>query len=233
VPRRTRVDVELVRRGLARSRQQAAELIGAGKVSIDGMPAVKPGTAVAATAALKAVPHLDTVVGKIVEFGYERALRRGGVGGEIRQTHASAEDHHPALLEMATCAQRYIGFGDLTHRDRSLHAGGYAFFLQKVLQCKAVHDSAEHAHVVGAGPLHATLLQLRAPEEVSAADHNGDLGAAADYLGDLPGDQVDDVGVESDLPAAEHLATKLEHHPSIQRSRRRRWFAVELRHHPS
>jgi 23S rRNA (cytidine1920-2'-O)/16S rRNA (cytidine1409-2'-O)-methyltransferase len=53
VPRRARVDVELVRRGLARSRQQAAELIGAGKVSIDGMPAVKPGTAVAATAALR------------------------------------------------------------------------------------------------------------------------------------------------------------------------------------
>ncbi|MFZ3267124.1 MAG: TlyA family RNA methyltransferase [Mycobacterium sp.] len=53
MPRRARVDVELVRRGLARSRQQAAELIGAGKVSIDGMPAVKPGTAVAATAALR------------------------------------------------------------------------------------------------------------------------------------------------------------------------------------
>src|SRR5580693_6442816 len=50
--RRARIDVELVRRGLARSRQQAAELIGAGKVSIDGMPAVKPGTAVAATAGL-------------------------------------------------------------------------------------------------------------------------------------------------------------------------------------
>ncbi len=50
--RRARVDAELVRRGLARSRQQAAELIGAGKVSIDGLPAVKPGTAVAVTAAL-------------------------------------------------------------------------------------------------------------------------------------------------------------------------------------
>ena len=35
--RRARVDAELVRRGLARSRQQAAELIGAGRVSIDGM----------------------------------------------------------------------------------------------------------------------------------------------------------------------------------------------------
>ncbi len=50
--RRARVDAELVRRGLARSRQQAAELIGDGRVSIDGMRAVKPATAVAITAAL-------------------------------------------------------------------------------------------------------------------------------------------------------------------------------------
>jgi 23S rRNA (cytidine1920-2'-O)/16S rRNA (cytidine1409-2'-O)-methyltransferase len=50
--RHARVDAELVRRGLARSRQQAAELIGAGRVTIDGIPAVKPATAVAATADL-------------------------------------------------------------------------------------------------------------------------------------------------------------------------------------
>ena len=50
--RRARIDVELVRRGLARSRQQAAELIDAGKVSINGMPAVKAATAVAPTATL-------------------------------------------------------------------------------------------------------------------------------------------------------------------------------------
>jgi 23S rRNA (cytidine1920-2'-O)/16S rRNA (cytidine1409-2'-O)-methyltransferase len=52
VPRRTRVDAELVRRGLARSRQQAAELIGAGRVRIDGMPAAKPATAVSIDASL-------------------------------------------------------------------------------------------------------------------------------------------------------------------------------------
>jgi 23S rRNA (cytidine1920-2'-O)/16S rRNA (cytidine1409-2'-O)-methyltransferase len=52
VTRRARVDAELVRRGLARSRQQAAELIGAGRVSIDGMPAAKPATAVATDAKL-------------------------------------------------------------------------------------------------------------------------------------------------------------------------------------
>jgi 23S rRNA (cytidine1920-2'-O)/16S rRNA (cytidine1409-2'-O)-methyltransferase len=50
--RRARVDAELVRRGLARSRQQAAELIGAGRVSINGMPAAKPATAVSMDAAL-------------------------------------------------------------------------------------------------------------------------------------------------------------------------------------
>ena len=37
---------------MARSRHQAAELIGAGRVSIDGMPAAKPATAVAVTAHL-------------------------------------------------------------------------------------------------------------------------------------------------------------------------------------
>src|ERR1700710_746089 len=52
MPRRSRVDAELVRRGLARSRQQAAELIGAGRVRIDGMPAAKPATAVAMDASL-------------------------------------------------------------------------------------------------------------------------------------------------------------------------------------
>jgi 23S rRNA (cytidine1920-2'-O)/16S rRNA (cytidine1409-2'-O)-methyltransferase len=46
------VDAELVRRGLARSRQQAAELIGAGLVSVDGMRAAKPATAISISANL-------------------------------------------------------------------------------------------------------------------------------------------------------------------------------------
>jgi Zn-dependent protease with chaperone function len=38
----------------------------------------------AATAALKAIPRLDTVVRKVIEFGYERALRRGVLGSAVR-----------------------------------------------------------------------------------------------------------------------------------------------------
>jgi 23S rRNA (cytidine1920-2'-O)/16S rRNA (cytidine1409-2'-O)-methyltransferase len=43
---RARLDAELVRRGLARSRQQAAELIAEGRVVVRGVPAGKPATVV-------------------------------------------------------------------------------------------------------------------------------------------------------------------------------------------
>ena len=45
--RRARLDAELVRRGLARSREQAAELISAGQVTVSGQTAAKPATQVA------------------------------------------------------------------------------------------------------------------------------------------------------------------------------------------
>ncbi|MFC5993040.1 TlyA family RNA methyltransferase [Pseudonocardia hispaniensis] len=41
---RARLDAELVRRGLARSRQQAAEMIAQGRVCVRGVPASKPAT---------------------------------------------------------------------------------------------------------------------------------------------------------------------------------------------
>lgn len=46
VVRRARLDAELVRRGLARSRQQAAQLIAEGRVVVRGVAATKPATAV-------------------------------------------------------------------------------------------------------------------------------------------------------------------------------------------
>jgi 23S rRNA (cytidine1920-2'-O)/16S rRNA (cytidine1409-2'-O)-methyltransferase len=52
VPRRLRLDAELVRRGLARSRDQAAELIGAGRVRVAGATATKPATGVTTDVAI-------------------------------------------------------------------------------------------------------------------------------------------------------------------------------------
>jgi 23S rRNA (cytidine1920-2'-O)/16S rRNA (cytidine1409-2'-O)-methyltransferase len=53
VPRRQRLDAELVRRGLARSRQQAAELVGSGRVTVAGQAASKPATQVDLAAAIE------------------------------------------------------------------------------------------------------------------------------------------------------------------------------------
>ena len=49
-PRRLRLDAELVRRGSARSREQARELIEQGRVSVNGGRAVKPATGVSVDA---------------------------------------------------------------------------------------------------------------------------------------------------------------------------------------
>src|SRR5689334_9761898 len=46
MPRLRRLDAELVRRGLARSREQAGELVAAGRVSVAGRAAAKPATQV-------------------------------------------------------------------------------------------------------------------------------------------------------------------------------------------
>jgi 23S rRNA (cytidine1920-2'-O)/16S rRNA (cytidine1409-2'-O)-methyltransferase len=52
VPRRSRLDAELVRRGLARSRDHASALIAAGKVTVGGVTASKPATGVSTDSAV-------------------------------------------------------------------------------------------------------------------------------------------------------------------------------------
>jgi len=55
-PRRLRLDAELVRRGLARSRDHAAELIADGRVSVGGARAMKAATGVTTDVALLVAP---------------------------------------------------------------------------------------------------------------------------------------------------------------------------------
>ncbi|MBD8505546.1 TlyA family RNA methyltransferase [Hoyosella sp. G463] len=55
MPRRVRVDAELVRRGLARSREHAVELVSAGRVQSAGATIAKPATAIEQHAPLHVV----------------------------------------------------------------------------------------------------------------------------------------------------------------------------------
>jgi 23S rRNA (cytidine1920-2'-O)/16S rRNA (cytidine1409-2'-O)-methyltransferase len=59
VVRRARLDAELVRRGLARSRNQAAELVVAGRVTVGGQVATKAATAIGPDEPVLVVPDAD------------------------------------------------------------------------------------------------------------------------------------------------------------------------------
>lgn len=59
MPRLTRLDAELVRRGLARSREHAVELVTAGRVEVGGQPATKPATSVGHDASVRVLAGGD------------------------------------------------------------------------------------------------------------------------------------------------------------------------------
>lgn len=70
---RVRLDAELVRRGLARSREQAAELIAAGRVSIAGQAAAKPATQVTRDAPVKVAEAGDGAADYVSRGGHKLA----------------------------------------------------------------------------------------------------------------------------------------------------------------
>lgn len=121
--RRARVDAELVRRGLARSRQQAAELINAGRVRIDGMPAAKPATAVSVDAKLTVAADERTwvsrgahkLIGALDAFGVPVAGRRCLDAG------ASTGGFTEVLLDRgaAEVVAADVGYGQLAWSLRS------------------------------------------------------------------------------------------------------------------
>ena len=59
MPRKARLDAELVRRGLARSREHAGELVAAGRVTVRGMTARKAATAVEIDAPVLVTEDVD------------------------------------------------------------------------------------------------------------------------------------------------------------------------------
>ncbi|GAA1741474.1 TlyA family rRNA (cytidine-2'-O)-methyltransferase [Isoptericola hypogeus] len=98
-----RTDAELVRRGLARSRRHAAELVAAGRVSVAGRTVAKPSTPVEPTAAL-------VVTADPADPGY--ASRAGGkLAGAL---DALAADARGRALTDALAGSRCLDLGAST-----------------------------------------------------------------------------------------------------------------------
>jgi 23S rRNA (cytidine1920-2'-O)/16S rRNA (cytidine1409-2'-O)-methyltransferase len=73
VTSRSRLDAELVRRGLARSREHAADLIAAGRVSVAGQTAAKPASQVSREVSVKVAEASDGAADYVSRGGHKLA----------------------------------------------------------------------------------------------------------------------------------------------------------------
>ena len=115
---RRRLDAELVRRGIARSREQARELIEAGVVHVGGQTAVKPATQVDPAAAITVVEAADGYVsrGAFKLIGALDAFAEFGVSGrDCLDAGASTGGFTQVLLERGAARVLAIdvGYGQL------------------------------------------------------------------------------------------------------------------------
>jgi 23S rRNA (cytidine1920-2'-O)/16S rRNA (cytidine1409-2'-O)-methyltransferase len=78
---RARLDAELVRRGLARSREQAADLIAAGRVAVGGQVAAKSSTQVARETAVTVADDEDAGPSYVSRGGHKLAGALAGFSG--------------------------------------------------------------------------------------------------------------------------------------------------------
>jgi 23S rRNA (cytidine1920-2'-O)/16S rRNA (cytidine1409-2'-O)-methyltransferase len=150
---RRRLDAELVRRGLARSRDHAAELIAAGRVRHDGLPAGKPATQVDPADAL-------VVAEDPAEAGED------WVGRGARKLHGALEAFAAAGPAPLVAGRRCLDAGAST--------GG---FTQVLLRRGAAHVVALD---VGYGQL---AWRLRTDPRVTVLERTNVRDATADLVG--------------------------------------------------
>jgi 23S rRNA (cytidine1920-2'-O)/16S rRNA (cytidine1409-2'-O)-methyltransferase len=117
----SRVDRELVLRGLARSRQQARELIEAGKVLVNGEPAMKPSASIGAEDALVVTqpdPYVSRAAHKL-----QAALTDSGLTVPRRVLDAGASTGGFTQVLLQSGANRVyavdVGHGQLVPQLRS------------------------------------------------------------------------------------------------------------------
>jgi 23S rRNA (cytidine1920-2'-O)/16S rRNA (cytidine1409-2'-O)-methyltransferase len=109
-----RLDSELVRRGLARSRRHAAELVAAGRVARDGAPATKPSVVVGPSTVLEVLADAD-------DPGYvsRAAFKLAGVLAALRALPDAGP--RPPVVDGARCLDLGASTGGFT--DVLLRAG--------------------------------------------------------------------------------------------------------------
>ncbi|MGY0063034.1 TlyA family RNA methyltransferase [Streptomyces sp. LZ34] len=184
-PRRVRLDVELVRRELARSREHASQLIAAGRVTVGGQTATKPATQVETSAAL-VVSEDDSDPGYVSRGGHKLAGALLAFSEEYREEYRQRTG--------AAAAGGGSGGGGLKVAGRrALDAGASTGgFTDVLLRAGAAHVLAVD---VGYGQL---AWSLQSDERVTVMDRTNVRELTLEQIGGNPVDLV--VGDLSFIP---------------------------------
>jgi 23S rRNA (cytidine1920-2'-O)/16S rRNA (cytidine1409-2'-O)-methyltransferase len=122
--RRLRLDAELVRRGLARSRDQAADLIAAGRVAVAGQLAAKPATQVAVDAPIT-VQQASDGPDYVSRGGHKLAGALAAFGAPVGAESVARKAHLSGAHDLVVAGKRCLDAGASTggFTDVLLRAG--------------------------------------------------------------------------------------------------------------
>ncbi|MGV9856413.1 TlyA family RNA methyltransferase [Streptomyces sp. NPDC003442] len=184
-PRRVRLDAELVRRKLARSREHASQLIAAGRVTVGGTMATKPATQVETSAAVVVIED-DSDPDYVSRGGHKLAGALYAFSEEYRKGAGAGQDPGGRPAAGAGTGLKVAGRRAL---DAGASTGGFTDVLLRA-------GAAEVLAVdVGYGQL---AWSLQSDERVSVYDRTNVRELTLERIGGKPVDLV--VGDLSFIP---------------------------------
>lgn len=180
--RRARLDAELVRRGLARSRQHAAELIDQGRVLLDGSVATKAATQLDPARAVRLLEPPEGTEEYVSRGGHKLAGALDGLGAAAPQVTgrrvldagASTGGFTDVLLRRgaAHVVAADVGYGQL---DWSLRTDDRVTVLDRTNVRTLQAEAVAPAPALVVGDLSFISLRLVLPALVAAAADDADL----------------------------------------------------------
>ncbi|GHJ29340.1 TlyA family rRNA (cytidine-2'-O)-methyltransferase [Streptomyces hygroscopicus subsp. sporocinereus] len=182
-PRRARLDAELVRRKLARSREHASQLIAAGRVTVGGAVATKPATQVETSAAVVVIKD-DSDPDYVSRGGHKLAGALYAFSEEYREGAGAGQD--PGVRPVPGAGLKVAGRRAL---DAGASTGGFTDVLLRAGAARVL------AVDVGYGQL---AWSLQSDERVSVHDRTNVRELTLERIGGEPVDLV--VGDLSFIP---------------------------------
>ncbi|MFE2188092.1 TlyA family RNA methyltransferase [Streptomyces sp. NPDC059455] len=184
-PRRVRLDAELVRRKLARSREHASQLIAAGRVTVGGAMATKPATQVETSAAVVVIED-DSDPDYVSRGGHKLAGALYAFSEEYRKGAGAGQDPGVRPAMGAGAGLQVAGRRAL---DAGASTGGFTDVLLRAGAAQVL------AVDVGYGQL---AWSLQSDERVSVYDRTNVRELTLERIGGKPVDLV--VGDLSFIP---------------------------------